>query len=139
MSHTAVFAGLISDEQGRAVNVGYVGSEAHYIVDDAGFERHILAEIVDRQVLHTLYEQILAQRDLVVEGTLQFIGQEDLFTKAMIETSLDKMDENITQILQTGLPEETRVWLGLMGFRIVIDIHGDVINLDLPSAVETDE
>lgn len=139
MARTAVFAGLISDEQGQAVNVGHVGGEACYIVNDAGFERHIFAETVDRQVLHTLYEQIMAQRDLVVEGTLQFIGQEDLFAKAMVEASLDKMNENIEQVLQMGLPEETRAWLGLLGFHIGIDIHGDVVDLELPSAVETDE
>ncbi|NMC03236.1 MAG: hypothetical protein GYA30_13125, partial [Chloroflexi bacterium] len=51
MARTAVFAGLVSDEFGQAVNVGFLGDEAYYIVNDAGFERHILAEIVDRQVL----------------------------------------------------------------------------------------
>jgi len=139
MARTAVFAGLVSDEFGQAVNVGFLGDEAYYIVNDAGFERHVLAEIVDRQVLRQLSEQVLAQRDLVVEGTLKFLGQEDLFAKAMVEASLDKMDENIEQLLQTGLPEEARVWLGLMGFHIVINYHGDILALDLPSETDTDE
>lgn len=139
MARTAVFAGLISDEQGRSVDVAYVGSEAYYIVEDAGFERHILAETVDRQVLEVLSRQILAQRDAVVEGTLQFLGQDDLFTKAVIEASLEKMDEHINQILQIGLPEETRAWLGLMGFHIVIDVHGEVKKLEFPSDVIEEE
>ena len=63
MARTAVFAGLVSDEFGQAVNVGFLGDDAYYIVNDAGFERHVLAEIVDRQVLRQLSEQVLAQRD----------------------------------------------------------------------------
>jgi len=139
MARTAVFEGLVSDEFGQAVNVGHLGDQAYYIVDDAGFERYVLAETVDRQVLRTLSEQMQAQRDLVIEGTLKFIGQEDLFAKAMVEASLDKMDENIEQVLQMGLPEEARTWLGLMGFHLVINYHGDVIDLNLPSEIESDE
>ena len=139
MARTAVFEGLVSDEFGQAVNVGHLGDQAYYIVDDVGFERYVLAETVDRQVLRTLSEQMQAQRDLVIEGTLKFIGQEDLFAKAMVEASLDKMDENIEQVLQMGLPEEARTWLGLMGFHLVINYHGDVIDLNLPSEIESDE
>ncbi len=139
MARIALFEGLVSDELGQAVNVGYLGNQAYYIVNDAGFERYVLAENVDRQVLRMLSEQMLAQRDLVVEGTLKFLGQEDLFAKAMVEASLDKMDENIEQVLQAGLPEEARSWLGLMGFHLVINYHGDVIDLSLPSEIETDE
>lgn len=139
MARTAVFEGLISDELGQAIKVGHLGDQAYYIVDDAGFERYVLAETVDRQVLHMLNEQMQAQRDLVVEGTLKFIGQEDLFAKAMVEASLDKMDENIEQLLQTGLPGEARTWLGLMGFSLVINYHGDVIDFNLPSEIDTEE
>lgn len=139
MARTAVFEGLVSDEFGQAVNVGHLGDQAYYIVDDVGFERYVLAKTVDRQVLRTLSEQMQAQRDLVIEGTLKFIGQEDLFAKAMVEASLDKMDENIEQVLQMGLPEEARTWLGLMGFHLVINYHGDVIDLNLPSEIEPDE
>jgi hypothetical protein len=44
------------------------------------------------------------------------------------------MDENIEQLLQTGLPEEARSWLGLMGFRVIIDVHGEVVDLNFPEA-----
>lgn len=139
MARQALFEGLVSDEMGQVVRVGYLGHDAYYIVDDAGFQRHILAETVDRQVLRTLSEQMLAQRDLVVEGTLKFLGQEDLFAKAAVEASLDKIEENMDQVLQNGLPEETRSWLGLLGFHLVINYHGDVIDLNLPSEIDTDE
>lgn len=35
-------------------------------------------------------------------------------------------------ILQTGLPEDTRAYLGMMGFKVVIDIHGGIIDIVQP-------
>lgn len=139
MGYTAVFAGLVVDESGRAVEVRRVAGSAFYIVDDAGFERHIPTDYVDRQVLKAMQEQVMAHREITVEGMLQFMGQDDLFTKAMVEASIDKMDENMEQLLNTGLPQEARSWLGLMGLRVVIDFRGDVVELNMPEATETDE
>ena len=132
MPHRAVFAGLITEENGNAVTTAYVGASPHYIVNDAGFLRHIPAEKIDRQVLKALQANVLANRTVVVEGMLQFMGQADIFTKAAVESALNNMDENMEQVLQFGLPEETRAWLGLMGFRVVIDLHGDIVDLHLP-------
>ncbi|MGC9398175.1 MAG: hypothetical protein ACP5HM_03455 [Anaerolineae bacterium] len=132
MATAAVFAGLVIDEADNAVEVTYLGGEAHYVIDDFGFERHVPSEVVDRQVLAVLKEQILSHRELVVESMLEFLQQDDLFTKAAIEASVDQMDENIEQLLQTGLPEEARAWLGLMGFRVIIDVHGKVVDLNFP-------
>lgn len=134
MARAAVFSGLVVDEADNAVDVVYLGGHAYYVIDDAGFERHIPSDVVDRQVLEVLKEQVYSQRDLVVESMLDFLQQDDLFTKAAIESSVDQMDENIEQLLQTGLPEEARSWLGLMGFRVIIDVHGAVVGLDFPEA-----
>ena len=134
MARAAVFSGLVADEAGNAVEVVHLGGDAYYVIDDAGFERHIPSEVVDCQVLEVLKEQVYSQRELVVESMLDFLQQDDLFTKAAIESSVDQMDENIEQLLQTGLPEEARSWLGLMGFRVTVDVHGDVVDLDFPEA-----
>jgi predicted ATPase len=134
LARAAVFSGLVVDEADNAVDVVYLGGHAYYVIDDAGFERHIPSDVVDRQVLEVLKEQVYSQRDLVVESMLDFLQQDDLFTKAAIESSVDQMDENIEQLLQTGLPEEARSWLGLMGFRVIIDVHGAVVGLDFPEA-----
>lgn len=139
MGRVAVFAGLVLDEADNVLNVAQVGDDAYYVFNDAGFLRHIPSDVVDRQVLATMKEQVLTQRELVVDGTLQFLGQDDLFTKAMVETSIDKMDENMEQLLQTGLPEEARSWLGLMGFHVVVNFRGEVIDLNLPSSAAPDE
>lgn len=132
MSPRALFAGLVSDEAGQAVAVAVVGSQAHYVVVDAGFPFHIPAESVDRQVLALLREQIMANREAVTEGAMHMMGQDDLFTKAMIDSSLNNMDEHFSRLIEQGLPEGARAYLGMLGFRIVLNYHGEVVRLDQP-------
>jgi hypothetical protein len=139
MARAAVFAGLVVNETDDAVAVKHIGQEAYYVVDDDGFLRHVPAETVDREVLGMLQESVLANREVVVGGILEYLGQSDLFTKAAIEASLGKMGEQMQQLLDTGLPEEARQWLGLMGFRVVIDVHGDVLDVEMPGAIEEPE
>jgi hypothetical protein len=139
MAHQAVFEGLVLDREDRPVRVTSVGGEPFYVVDDDGFLRHIPAETVDRQVLMMMQENVLANREAVVEGMLEYMGKDDLFTKAAIETSIGQMDEQMEQLFTTGLPAEARQWLGMMGLRIVIDVHGEVVDLEMPEGVEPDE
>ncbi|MCD4738947.1 MAG: hypothetical protein K8R89_06775 [Anaerolineae bacterium] len=132
MARVALFAGLVIDRTGASVEVTAIGGEAFYVLDASGFHRHIRSEVVDRQVMNALQEQILGQREVVVEGMMHFMGQEDLFTKAAVESSIDHLDENLEQLFHTGLPETSRAWLGLMGFQVTIDLHGDVVELHFP-------
>ena len=136
MSRVAVFAGLVVDESDNPVDVVDVGSTPHYVVDDDGFLRHILAEQVDRQVLSVMQDNVMENREAIVAGMLEYLGKEDLFTKAAIEMSLGQMDENMEQLLNIGIPEETRQWLGFMGFRVVVNVHGEVIHIDMPATIE---
>lgn len=138
MSMRALFEGLVSDTNERPVGVANVGGAANYVVEDGGFKFHIEAESVDRQVLAQLREQILANRDAVTEGTLKMLGQEDLFTKAMVDSSLNNMDANFAKLIEQGLPEGARQYLGMLGFRVVIDYHGDLIRFDQPG-IASDE
>jgi hypothetical protein len=133
MTGKALFAGLIIDEYENPVGVAQVGGEAFYVVDDDGFQRHISSEFVDRQVLEHFLEMIEGNEELIAEGTMKMIGQEDIFTKAMIETSLKNVDEQIHLILEQGLPEEAKTWLGMIGFGVVINVHGEVIDVIQPS------
>jgi hypothetical protein len=139
MARSAVFAGLVVNEADDAVTVKHVGQDAFYVVDDAGFLRHVPSENVDREVLGMLQESVLANREVVVGGILEYLGQSDLFTKAAIEASLGQMGEQMQQLLDHGLPEEARQWLGLMGFRVVIDVHGDVLDVEMPGAIDESE
>ncbi len=139
MARVAVFAGLIVDEADNPVDVTYVGGTPHYVVNDAGFLRHIPSEKVDRHVLDIMQENVLQNREAVVQGMLQFLGKDDLFTKAAVDASIGQMSENINTLLETGLPEDARQWLGLMGLRIIIDLHGDVVNVVMPGRIDLDE
>jgi hypothetical protein len=132
MSGKALFAGLIKDEYENPVEVNLVGGEAFYVVDDDGFQRHISSETVDRQILEHFLEMIEGNEDLIAEGTMKMLGQEDIFTKAMIETSLKNVDEQIDLIIEQGLPEDARAWLGMIGFGVVINVHGEVVEVIQP-------
>ncbi len=132
MSNKALFAGLVIDENGSPLEVTYLGDEAQYVLDDNGFRRHIDAEAIDRQVLAHLQGQIEANKDAVEEGIMKMMGSEDLFTKAAIDKSIENMD----QVLQQGIPDEARQMLGMMGFRVVVDYHGEVLRIDQPGVVD---
>ncbi len=122
----AVFEGLVFDENGRPLEVVSLGDEAHYVIDDAGFHRHVEAAHIDRQVLDSMQAQIEDHKEVLEENLLNMIGRDDLFTKAAVDSSLSRID----QIMQSGIPLEARQWLGMMGFRIVVDVHGDVVNIE---------
>jgi len=133
-----VFTGLIFDTEGKPVEVRYVGAEPFYVVDDGGFLRHIPTATIDRQVLELFKAQTIEHREIIVASLLQMIGSDDLFTAAAVEASLKQLDQNIAQLLQTGLPEDARLLLGLSGFRIVVDMHGDIVEVTQPTP-STDE
>jgi hypothetical protein len=132
MGRHALFGGLVIDESDRPVPVVDVGGEAFYVVDDGGFARHIESEHVDRQVLDHLRQNIEGHEEIISRGTMQLIGQDDIFTKAAIEASLRNLDAQFADLIARGLPEDARAWLGMMGFRVVIDLHGDVVRVEEP-------
>ncbi len=136
MPRQPLFAGLVVDENDNPVETAYVGEDPCYVVNDAGFRRHILSEGVDRQVLERLRQQINGHEDLLSEQAAKMLGTEDIFSKAMIETQLKNIDQQFNNLLQTGIPEEGRAYMGLIGFRIVIDLHGNVVRVDQPSAID---
>lgn len=131
MARNALFAGLVYDEGDNLVEVSYIGSDAHYIVDDAGFHRHINSEDVDLQVLHVFLQQLEDNKDVAVEQALNFLGKDDIFTKAALDASMRNV--NVEEILKQGIPEQARNMMGMVGFRIVIDLHGNVVRLDQPT------
>jgi len=134
MSKRALFEGLLADTDGKPVGVALVGGEAQYVVNDGGFHFHVPAEKVDREVLTLLREQIVANQDAVTKGAMQMLGKDDLFTKAMIDSSLKNMDEHFTRLIDNGLPSEARAYLGMLGFRIVLNYHGEVVGVEQPGA-----
>lgn len=138
MTRKPVFAGLVVDEFDNRVEETLVGDEPFYVVDDAGFRRHVPSEQVDRQVLGQIAESMKGSEDFLSEQTAKMLGQEDIFSKAMIENQLKNIDQQFDQLLQVGLPEDVRTYLGMTGFRIVINVHGEVLRVEQPG-IASDE
>lgn len=138
MAKKALFAGLIFDEFGQPVEVTYVGDEPCYVVNDAGFRRHIPSEQVDRQVLDSMRAMIKGHEDIISEQTAKWLGQEDIFTRALIEQQLKNLDQQFEALFEAGIPEESRTYMGMIGFRITINIHGEVIDIEQPGAIDRD-
>jgi hypothetical protein len=136
MTHKPVFLGLIVDEKDRPVEVTYVGGEPFYVVDDDGFLRHIPSEQVDLQVLEAMREMITGHEDLITDQTAKMLGQDDIFSRAMIETQIKNMDRQFDNLLETGLPEEGRAYMGMMGFKVRINLHGEVIDIEQPGMID---
>ncbi len=134
MSSQALFAGLVVDDNDHVADTANVGGEAFYVVDDAGFKRHIPAEQVDRQVLAHMQEMMKGSEGLISEQTAKMLGQDDIFSRAMIEQQLKNMDKQFDALMQQGIPEEARAYLGMAGLKITINYHGEVVRIDQPSA-----
>ena len=129
MARTAMFAGLVFDEAGNPAEIAYVGEDACYVVDDDDFRRHIDAAQVDRAVLRFLRGQVEDNREIAVKSMLEMMGQDDVFTKAAVESSINRMEDAVGQ----PIPEDARQWLGMLGFKIVIDHHGSVVDIQMPA------
>lgn len=133
MPRQPLFAGLVVDENGQVAQTAFVG-EPMYVVDDMGFRRHIPSEQVDRVVLSQLAAMMKGSEELLSEQTAKMIGQDDIFTKAILERQIKDIDKQFDQLLEVGLPENARVYLGMVGFKIVINVHGEVVRVEQPSA-----
>lgn len=130
----AIFAGLIQNEAGEPVEVAYLGGDAFYVIPDGDFRRHVEAIQVDEEVLRRLREQFEGIEDQIAAGVMQFLGQEDLFTKASIDMAL----KNFDQAFRRADPEQWKPWLGMMGFLVVVNVHGEVVRIESPEQ-EIDE
>jgi hypothetical protein len=138
MPRQPLFAGLVIDESGNVADTAFVGGEPCYVVNDAGFRRHIPSEQVDHVVLAQIAGMMKGSEEYLSEQTAKMIGQEDIFTKAMLENQLKNIDQQFDQLLETGIPEDMRIYLGMVGFRIVINVHGEVLKIDQPSAPDNE-
>ena len=139
MPRQPLFAGLVLDEFEKPVETAFVGDEPCYVVNDAGFRRHIPAEQVDKQVLGQIADLMKGSEDLISEQTAKMLGQDDPFSKAAIESQLKNLDKQFDNLLNTGIPEEMRAYMGMMGLRIRINVHGEVLEVEQPGLIASDD
>lgn len=132
----AIFEGLVYDPSGSPLTVDYVGSEAVYILNDDGFLRHIPAADVDRQIWDTLTAPLEGNEDAISAQAAKMLGQEDIFSIAVIRSQLENKDKQFEAVQLAGLPEDARAYLGMVGFRVTVDLHGEVIDVHQPGIIE---
>ncbi len=134
-----LFSGLVFDEDDQLAETTYIGSEPCYVVDDNGFKRHIPSADVDRQVLNLMKDGIEGHEDIISEQAAKMTGQDDIFSRAVFLEQLKNIDRQFEQLIEEGLPEDGRAYMGMTGFKIVIDHHGDVVDLEQPGMIAEDE
>jgi hypothetical protein len=82
-----------------------------------------------------MQELMKGNENFISEQTAKMLGQEDIFSKAMIEQQLKNIDKQFDVLMQAGIPEEGRAYLGMLGFKVVINVHGEVIRVEQPGAI----
>lgn len=139
MSTRAIFEGLVFDQNDHPVDVTIIGNEACYVIDDNGFHRHISAEFVDRQVYDILKDQFLENKDAIIDQAAKMLGQDDIFSQAVLAKQMENVDQHFDLLMKLGIQENDRAYLGMVGFKITINLHGEVIDLKQPNAPDPDQ
>jgi len=73
---------------------------------------------------------------LACEQAAKMMGQDDIFSVAMLASQLKQLETQFNNILDTGIPEEGRAYLGMMGFKIRINFHGEVLEINQPGMID---
>jgi hypothetical protein len=134
-----LFSGLVFSEDGEPLSVTRIGGEPYYVLNDTGFRRHIRARPLDESILHWLWEQIRGHEQELAEQAARMTGQEDIFSRAVLQSNLEHPEAHVEDIFRIGLPESTRLWMGMMGFRAVVNHHGELLRVDQPARADDGE
>jgi len=78
-------------------------------------------------------QQISGNEELLSQQAAKLLGTDDIFSKAMLENQLKNIGKQFDALLDMGIPEESRAFMGMSGFKIVINIHGEVVKFEQPS------
>ena len=125
----ALFGGLVFDEYERALDTGYVGDDPVYIINDAGFKRHVPAQKIDSLIFTEIQRAISGQENFLSEQAAKMMGANDVFSKALIENQLKNLDKQFSQLMDAGIPEDMKTYLGMSGFKVTVDYHGDLLEI----------
>lgn len=133
MPKSPLFAGLVFDENGKVAESASIGNEPAYVIDDDGFKRHVPAEQIDRAVLKQFADMMKGSEEFISKETAKLMGQDDPFSQAIIQNQLKNIEQHFETILKTGLPEDMRAYLGMMGFKVVVNYRGEIVRVEQPS------
>ena len=127
---------MLTDETGKEVPLRtFFDRERPVILNLGYYGCPMLCGLVTNGLLASLKEQISSIQDEVLDGMLQMIGKDDIFTKAALSASIRNLEDNVRQ----SDSNQWRPWLQLYGFRIVVDVHGQVVEIIYPSQPADDD
>jgi hypothetical protein len=131
-----LFEGLVFSEDGRAARAASVGGVPHYAIPDGDFLRHVEADRIDHEFILLLQERARPVQDEVAEAIARRLGQNGLFTAASVRHAI----ENLGAVLQSGRVDlgALRTALRTAGLRVIVDVHGNVVRVELPGWAESD-
>jgi len=135
----AIFEGLITDENGAPAEVAYVGTEPTYVIYEDGFKYHIDSRKVDEQVLAEFEGQVRENESLISESVMKLMGKDDIFTKAAVASNVRNFEKTYPQLFENGIPEGARQYLGMLGFRVMINRHGDIVGINMPASTDDEQ
>ena len=127
MGSKAFFSGLVFDENDNPVETVMIGNESFYVVDDSGFKRHIESREVDERIIRLFTDQIEGNEDYLANAAANMSGKTDLFSIAMIKSQLKNIDKEIDALFRNGPPAGMAEMLGMTGFKVIIDLHGNIV------------
>ncbi|MBQ6343829.1 MAG: hypothetical protein IJI41_11945 [Anaerolineaceae bacterium] len=139
MSTQAFFSGLVYDENNNLLETTTIGNESFYIVDDCGFKRHIESREVDEKIFHLFTDQIDGNEEYLANAAANMTGKTDLFSMAMFKNQLLNIDKEIDTMLKQSPPPGLTEFLGMSGFKINIDLHGNIVQVNMPSISENQD
>jgi hypothetical protein len=135
----AIFEGMVFDTLGRQLQVAYVGDKPTYVIDDSDFERHVPAGELDRQVWNRMSEGIEGNEDFLSEQTAKLLGQDDIFSIAVIRNQFENRDKQFSELQEKGLPYDLRMYMTMVGFQVVVNHRGEVMEVKQPAVTNGDE
>jgi len=109
--------------------------ESENIVALCDVDREYAAPVFKRYPkakVYTDFRKMLEMKDLVVEGVMRMVGSDDPFTRAAIEKSLENFDQVLEASAGMVNLEDFRLWLWMTGFRVVVNVHGEVVRVEMP-------
>lgn len=135
----AIFEGMVYDSLERQLPVAYVGDEPTYVIDDSGFERHVSADEVDRQVWNFLSEGIEGNEDVLAEQIAKLSGQDDIFSFAMIRKQFENRDQQFLELQDKGFPYDARMYMIMIGFKVIVNHRGELVEVKQPAVTSGDD
>ena len=129
MAKQAFFTGLIYDEKNNLIEATNIGSDSFYVVDDDGFRRHIDSREVDEKIIRLFTDQINGNEEYLANAAANMTGKTDLFSMAVFKSQLKNIDKEIDAMFRQGPPPGLAEMLGMSGFKVTIDMHGNITDV----------